>query len=78
MNTDSQWSKQEACFARPTQVWLTVNHTSVSHLVNEFDVQRELHRPPDPGPSSLISLLLEFFSWSSGSVDGWWYGIIRR
>ena len=31
MNTDSQWSKQEACFAHATQVWLTVNHnTSVT------------------------------------------------
>ena len=27
MNTDSQWSKHEACFAHATQVWLTVNHT---------------------------------------------------
>ena len=26
VNTDSQWSKQEACFARATQVWLAVNH----------------------------------------------------
>ena len=34
MNTDSQWSKQEACFARATQV---------SHLANEFDVRLELH-----------------------------------
>ena len=26
-----QWSKQEACFARATQVWLAVNHnTSVT------------------------------------------------
>ena len=31
VNTDSQWSKQEACFARATEVWLVVNHnTSVS------------------------------------------------
>ena len=31
VNTDSQWSKQEACFARATRVWLAVNHnTSVS------------------------------------------------
>ena len=31
LNTDSQWSKQEACFARATQVWLAVNHnTSVT------------------------------------------------
>ena len=31
VNTGSQWSKQEACFARATQVWLDVNHnTSVT------------------------------------------------
>ena len=30
-NTDSQWSKQEACFASATQVWPAVNHiTSVT------------------------------------------------
>ena len=29
---DSQWSKEEACFARATQV-----------LANEFDVRSELH-----------------------------------
>ena len=29
--TNSEWSKQEACFARGTGVWLTVNHnTSVN------------------------------------------------
>ena len=28
MNTDSQWSKQEACVASATQVWLAVNHNS--------------------------------------------------
>ena len=26
MNTESQWSRQEACFACATHVWLTVNH----------------------------------------------------
>ena len=31
MNSDSQWSKREACFARATRVWLAVNHnTSVT------------------------------------------------
>ena len=31
MNTDSQWSKQEACFAHVAQVWLAVNqNTSVT------------------------------------------------
>ena len=43
MNTDSQWSKQEACFAHATQVWLAFNTTPVSLLVNEFDVRSVLH-----------------------------------
>ena len=30
LNTDSQWSKQKACFAHATQVWLTVNHNNIS------------------------------------------------
>ena len=31
MNTDSQWGKHEACFARPNQEWLAVSHnTSVT------------------------------------------------
>ena len=31
VNTDSQWSKQESCFARANKVWLAVNHnTSVT------------------------------------------------
>ena len=31
MNMDSHWSKQEACFACATQVWLAGNHnTSVT------------------------------------------------
>ena len=37
-NRDSQWSKQEACFAHATQVWLAVNHNT-----NEVDVRSELH-----------------------------------
>ena len=28
VNTDSQWSNQEACFARVTQVWLAINHNT--------------------------------------------------
>ena len=28
MNTDSQWSKQEACFARATRVWLAITHNT--------------------------------------------------
>ena len=43
MNTDSQWSKQEACFAHATQVWLAVNITPVSLLANEFNVPSVLH-----------------------------------
>ena len=43
MNTDSQWRKQEACFAHATQVWLAVNPTPVSLLANEFDVRSVLH-----------------------------------
>ena len=39
MNTDSQWSKQEACFARATQVWLAVSYNTA----NEFEVRSELH-----------------------------------
>ena len=37
MNTDSQCSKQEACFAIGTQVWLLSITTPVSLLDNEFD-----------------------------------------
>ena len=32
VNTDGQWSKQEAYFARVTQVWLTVNHNTQYHF----------------------------------------------
>ena len=28
LKTDSQWSKQEACFALGTRVWLAVNHNT--------------------------------------------------
>ena len=40
MKTDSQWSKQEACFAHATKVSTT---TSVPLLANEFNVQSVLH-----------------------------------
>ena len=44
MNTDSQRSKQEACFARANQVCGSLSITTLeSHLANEFDVQSELH-----------------------------------
>ena len=38
MNTDSQWSKQEACSARATRVRLVVNHNT-----NTFNVLSVLH-----------------------------------
>ena len=39
MYMDSQWSKQESCFGRATQVWIAVNHnTSVTS-----DVRSVLH-----------------------------------
>ena len=41
MNTDSQWSKQEACSVHATRVWLTVNH-NIS-VTSEFDVRSVLH-----------------------------------
>ena len=42
MNMDSQWSKQEARFARATCGSLSIT-TPVSLLANEFDVQSVLH-----------------------------------
>ena len=41
MNTNSQWSKQEAYFAGVTQVSIT---TPVPFLANEFYVRSKLHR----------------------------------
>ena len=44
MNTDSQWSKQEACFARATLgVARCQSQHQVSFLANEFDVRSVLH-----------------------------------
>ena len=43
MNTDSQWSKQEACFARATRCGSLSITTPVSLLVNEFEVRSVLH-----------------------------------
>ena len=43
MNTDSQWSKQEACFASATQVCSLSITTPVSLLANDFEVQSVLH-----------------------------------
>ena len=42
MNTDSKWSKQEACFARENQLWLAVFTSPVSLLANNFDIQSVL------------------------------------
>ena len=38
VNTDSQWSTQEACFACVMQVWHLAITTPVPLLANEFDV----------------------------------------
>ena len=43
MNTDSQWSKQEACFAHANQVWLAVNHKIPVTSGSKFDVLIVLH-----------------------------------
>ena len=43
MNTDSLWSKQDACFAPATRVGSVSITTPVSLLANEFDVGRGLH-----------------------------------
>ena len=39
---DSQWSKQEACFACVTHVWLAANHNSSVTSANEIDVRSVL------------------------------------
>ena len=54
MNTDSQWSKQEACsvHVRATQVWLAV-------LANEFDVRRVLHGQMDLAAVTYICVIHE-------------------
>ena len=41
MNTESQCSKQEACFARATLVWLAVIHNT--SVTSEYDVRSVLH-----------------------------------
>ena len=42
VNTDSQWSKQEACFARATRCGSLSVTTPVSLLANELDVRSVL------------------------------------
>ena len=42
MNADSQWSKQEACFAQATRCGSLSITTPVSHLANKFDVRSVL------------------------------------
>ena len=39
----SQWSKQEACFAHATRVWVAVDHNSSNTSGKWFDVQSVLH-----------------------------------
>ena len=43
MNTDGQWSKQEACFARANRCGLLSITTPVSLLANEFNIRSVLH-----------------------------------
>ena len=43
MNTDSQWSKQEACFALQLRCGSLSITTPVSHLANKYDVRSKLH-----------------------------------
>ena len=38
MNTNSQWSKQEACFACAMQVRLTVNHNTSGVLHDQVSL----------------------------------------
>ena len=44
MNADSQWSEHEARFVCATLVWLVVNTTPVSFLVNKLVGRSILHR----------------------------------
>ena len=44
MNTYSQWSKQEACFACATQVWLAVNHNTNVTSGEKIRCSSVLHR----------------------------------
>ena len=54
---DSPWSKQVACFARATQVWLPVNHnTSVTS--GEW-VWRVLHGQMNLAAVNLIHVIQE-------------------
>ena len=43
MNTDSQWSKQEAFLHVQLRCGSLSIATQVSHLANEYDVQSKLH-----------------------------------
>ena len=43
MNTDSQWSKQEAVLHVRLRCGSLSITTPVSHLSNEFDVRSEMH-----------------------------------
>ena len=53
LNTDSQWSKQEACFACATREWLAVN------LADEFDVGSVMHGVPHGAAVNKICVIIE-------------------
>ena len=57
MNTDSQWSKQEARFAHATQVWLKLSITTP--VANEFDVRSVLQWQVSLATVSQICVLHE-------------------
>ena len=59
MHTDSQWSRQEACFACATQVWLTVNHNTSVTSGDEFDVRTVLHRQVSLAAANQIYVIHE-------------------
>ena len=54
MNTDSQWSKQEACFAHATQVWLAVNHNTSATSGERFRCSKRIALAGEPGSCQSI------------------------
>ena len=59
---DSQWNKQEACFARATQVWLAVNHNISITLANEFHARSVLQGQVSLAAVNQICLIYEAMS----------------
>ena len=49
VNTDSQWSKQEACFACVTPVWLAVNHNTNVFSGELFRCSKRIARASEIG-----------------------------